>query len=373
MTIAFVYDAIYPYNKGGKEKRLFEFSTRLAKMGHEVHIYTMHWWEGPKDRVEHGVHLHAIGKLHNMYINEQRSVKEGVFFGLACLRLITQPFDVVDVDHMPFFPLYSVWLVCRLRGKKMFATYNEVWGREYWIKYMGSLGNVAALIERLSVLLPDTIISISPLTSKALVTKLHCKKPLVEIACGVDFKQIQKATAAKEKSDVIFAGRLFKHKRLDLLIKAVAKLSDSGKNVRCLIIGEGSERLGLEQLASKLNVNKLIAFHDFYEDSADVYANIKASKVYASPSEREGFGISAIEANACGKPIVTNLASGNATKDLVVEGRNGFIFKGNASNLATTLKIAIRSSKKTEEQCIEYAKKFDWGSLSKQLSRVYTQ
>jgi glycosyltransferase involved in cell wall biosynthesis len=40
--IVFVSDAIYPYMKGGKEKRLHEITTRLARMGHDVHIYTMH-------------------------------------------------------------------------------------------------------------------------------------------------------------------------------------------------------------------------------------------------------------------------------------------------------------------------------------------
>jgi len=46
MKIAIVSDSIYPYNKGGKEKRLFEIATRLVKYGHEITIYTMKWWEG---------------------------------------------------------------------------------------------------------------------------------------------------------------------------------------------------------------------------------------------------------------------------------------------------------------------------------------
>jgi len=39
MKIAFVSDAIYPYNKGGKEKRIYEISTCLAKRGHKYEIY----------------------------------------------------------------------------------------------------------------------------------------------------------------------------------------------------------------------------------------------------------------------------------------------------------------------------------------------
>ena len=45
MKIAFVSDAIYPYNKGGKEKRIYEISTRLAKRSHNVHVFCMKWWK----------------------------------------------------------------------------------------------------------------------------------------------------------------------------------------------------------------------------------------------------------------------------------------------------------------------------------------
>jgi dolichol-phosphate hexosyltransferase len=88
MNIVFVSDAIYPYNKGGKEKRLYELSTRLAKLGHDVHIYTMHWWSGTENtRVENGVTLHAISKKYEMYKRDRRSISEGVLFALNCFKL----------------------------------------------------------------------------------------------------------------------------------------------------------------------------------------------------------------------------------------------------------------------------------------------
>lgn len=124
MKIVLVSDAIYPYNKGGKEKRVFELSTRLAKLGHDVHIYTMRWWSTPETtRTENGVQLHAISKKYEMYHGDRRSIKEGVMFAFACLKLLTVKFDVIDVDHMPFFPIITTWIVCVLtfRRKKFLA------------------------------------------------------------------------------------------------------------------------------------------------------------------------------------------------------------------------------------------------------------
>ena len=46
MKIAQVRDTLYPYTKGGAQKRVWEISKRLAKRGHEVHIFGMKYWDG---------------------------------------------------------------------------------------------------------------------------------------------------------------------------------------------------------------------------------------------------------------------------------------------------------------------------------------
>ena len=106
MKIVYISDAVYPYNKGGKEKRLFEISTRLARRGHDVHIYTMNWWNGPKVIKENGVSLHAISPLYPLYTKSgKRSIKEALAFSSYIFQgLIKEDFDILDVDHMPFFP-----------------------------------------------------------------------------------------------------------------------------------------------------------------------------------------------------------------------------------------------------------------------------
>ena len=129
--IAFVSDAIMPYHKGGKERRLYEISKRLVSDTCEIHIYTMKWWDGPKVIKYNGVYLHAISKLYPLYAHDRRSMRQAVLFGLATFKLIFAKFDILDVDHMPFFPLFSARIITWLKGKKLYATWNEVWGKEY--------------------------------------------------------------------------------------------------------------------------------------------------------------------------------------------------------------------------------------------------
>ncbi|MHC1566644.1 MAG: hypothetical protein ACXQTD_02665 [Candidatus Syntropharchaeia archaeon] len=44
MKLAYIYDAVYPWIKGGAEKRIYEISKRLAERWHEVHWYGLKWW-----------------------------------------------------------------------------------------------------------------------------------------------------------------------------------------------------------------------------------------------------------------------------------------------------------------------------------------
>lgn len=368
MRIAYVSDAIYPYNKGGKEKRLHELTTRLAVMGHDVHVYCMKWWDGPeKLRVENGVTLHAISPLYPLYSGERRSIKEGILFGLAGFKLIKEDWDVIDVDHMPFFPLYSVWLVCVLKRKKMFASWHEVWGRQYWVEYMGASGNIAALIERVAVLLPNRIFAISNHTSTLLDEKLHRKKGVSIVMCGIDYHQINAIAPANVKSDIIYAGRLLKHKNVDLLLHAVHSIKQQHASISCTIIGNGPEQDNLKQIAKELSLEDSVTFINFVPKHDDLYAYIKASKVFAFPSEREGFGIVVLEANAANVPVVAIDAEANASKTLILPDVTGSVAQKNPEDFAKHIEYWLRADKKDIAQ---HVKQYDWQDIAEEMEKA---
>src|ERR1039457_5153944 len=144
-VVALVTDAIFPYHRGGKEIRYHELGRRLAGRA-EVHVYTMHWWDGPRVRTDEAVTFHAISPLFPMYTQSRRSLKQAIFFALACLRLMAVRFDVLEADHMPYMQILMLRFVATVKRKRFVVTWHEVWGKSYWREYLGWAGFVAWVV-----------------------------------------------------------------------------------------------------------------------------------------------------------------------------------------------------------------------------------
>lgn len=369
--IVFVSDSVYPYMMGGKEKRLHEITKRLADMGHDVHIYTMHWWKNPDTtRTEFGVHLHAICRHYEMYKGDRRTIKEGILFGLACFKLFWVRFDVLDVDHMPFFPIFSAWIVCILRRRKLYATWHEALSHQDWVNYMGPKGRIAALIERICIGLPHRITAASAHT-KELIETIHGRVKRVElVASGIDTSLLQAVQSFSIQCDVLYVGRLVKDKNVDMLISAVGIATRSDPSLQCIIIGQGIEKSRLKRKAIRMKLQQNITFLDPLPEATDIYAFMKSAKVFCSASSREGFGITTLEALGCGTPVITTNSPANAARHLVHDGQNGSVVSPTPETIAEAITYWTDRVRKRDitSQITEY----DWDHLAQKQAKVYT-
>jgi len=372
MRVAFVSDAVYPFHKGGKEKHIYEVSRRLAEHGRDVHIYTMKWWDGDPDIRIDGVNYHAISKLYPMYIGERRSIKQGLLFSLACFKLFRKKFDIVNVDNIPYFPLFAMRMICWLKRKKLYATWHEVWGRDYWLEYLGGWrGIMGYLVEKVSMKLPDTIISVSHHTTKRLKAA-GVRKDIHTVLNGIDPEPIFSSPVHSEESDVVYAGRLIKHKNVDLLVEAVAKIRESRPDIKCTIIGEGPEKLSLIEQVRDLGLQNNVRFMDFLNNQSELYGIIKASRMLVLPSTREGFGLIVAEANACDVPVITTSHSDNGARELIIEGENGYLTQADADQLAGKMHH-ILDEKGTLTPLMTFRREFgnlNWNRVGDDFDRI---
>ncbi len=375
MKIAFVYDAVYPWVKGGAEKRVYEMAKRLADRGHQVHWYGIGWWwpeEGEKDIKFDGICLHGVCKPFDLYTGDRRSIKEAVYFALKLFpKLMSEKFDIIDCQGFPFFSCFTAKIHSSLGKSTLIITLHEVWN-EYWYEYIGKAGFFGKIIEKAVVNLTDKIITVSAKTERDL-KGIKTSENTTVIPNGIDFNYIMGVKASKEESDIIFAGRLIKEKNVDVLIEAVAMIKEKAPEIKSIIIGDGPERAKLEKLADKLNVQNNVIFKGFMENHDDMISYMKSSKVFLLPSKREGFGIVSLEANACGLPVITVNHEMNAASDLIINDENGFVTSFSADDIAEKTIDMIHIKEKIRENCIKMAKKYDWDSIVDSLERYYME
>ena len=148
---------------------------------------------------------------------------------------------------------------------------------------------------------------------------------------NVDPTPIRVRHAMGDVPVILTVARLVEKKGVDMVLRALPSILRAVPGVRYLIIGDGPLRLQLQALARELGVARHVSFVGAIEhDSSDLPRYYSACDVYVMPSrslldhgEVESFGISYLEAGACGKPVVAG--RGGGVEEAVEDGGTGLL------------------------------------------------
>lgn len=136
---------------------------------------------------------------------------------------------------------------------------------------------------------------------------------------SIDIKRFKPISLPK-KYDIIFVGRLMPAKRVDTLLKVIARVKELKDDIKAGIVGDGPLRSSLEELADKLGIAKNVEFLG-YKNNPELYYN--SAKVFVLTSYYEGLPMAMLEAMACGIPcVVSNV--GDVT-DAAINGVNAIV------------------------------------------------
>jgi glycosyltransferase involved in cell wall biosynthesis len=97
---------------------------------------------------------------------------------------------------------------------------------------------------------------------------------------------------------------------------------------------------------------------------------MKASRVFAYPSVREGFGLSILEAQACGTTVVTTKHSDNHGQYLITDATTGYLCEPSAEGLADALQLALERPADPERLRL-HAQEYSWQPRADQLRDIY--
>lgn len=334
MKIGFIYDAVYPWIKGGGEKTLYELACALRDRGHECHFFGMHLWDGPAEITRDGLHYHAVCKNLPLYgPSGKRTISQPLRFAWGVLRNMKryrpETFDLFDVHAFPFFsvPTFQLARLLRFRRVPWLLTWLEVWGGDYWRRYIGWKGIFGSLLERWCAKTAPQHLCISPTTGRRLRDLLGAApSKLIVIPRG--FQPPEAASLAKfaqprDPHKVVVAGRLISYKQVDLAIRAWPEVRLGVPQAELHIIGDGPELDNLMDLAESLQTRGPsggVFFRGQLPEREQVLAEIASAALLLQPSAREGQSTVVLEALTLDTPVLATTGPETAVGDFLGRG-----------------------------------------------------
>jgi glycosyltransferase involved in cell wall biosynthesis len=384
---------VSPSLAGGAEHVMWRLAEEAARRGHEVHVVTD---ADPATRLHPGVRTHRVGVPAAI---AARLRKSGfvpwillhlvgnllAFFRAAYLLRTARPrYDVIHCHGN----LSAFLLTFARRGTPLLYTEHDStpWSCAY-----------PARLQRLARKVLYRAINVQTFRRADLTAVLYedhrdeinrrwgvSFDRLAVIPNGVDTSVFAPASAGQAQSRsvngasrtsvpsgyTLFVGRLEARKGVDLLLEAVSRAPESPN---CLIVGDGPARRRLEQLSAKLGLSDRVTFAGEVKHAAlpDYYRN---AAIFALPSHAEAFPLTALEAMACGTPVVASRVG--AAGWLINTTGCGVLFKpGDPAGLASALTslsasedqvraMGVRGRRSTVEQ-------FSWARVGARVTGIY--
>jgi glycosyltransferase involved in cell wall biosynthesis len=177
----------------------------------------------------------------------------------------------------------------------------------------------------------------------------------------------------QDKTILISVGRLASEKNWDTLLRAFARVYTEHPDARLVLIGDGSARQSLEDLATELNINAQVTFTGALPFE-EIPRYLKAADLFTFASVTETQGLVTIEAMAAGLPAVA--VDGPGTRDIVEHGKQGFLVENDPDALAKGINKLLSDPpriKRFSNQALKRARVFEINQLGKQMVTVYEQ
>jgi glycosyltransferase involved in cell wall biosynthesis len=350
------------------------FIRELAARGHRIHVAVEHWAiEVPYSS---NVTLHRIGtnsssfgltsrlkfaigvrgKIHNLCKHERIDVIHQLNPVVSGLSLALWPCHVPIVlgPYLPDWPMIVYDGVLRKpKGADRVRTYLKT--------------EIIQLQHRIA---SATILSTPAALSK--VRDIGAMRPrLATIPYGVDTEMFSPSPRSPDRT-ILFVGHLMHHKGVFVLLDAFRRVLRALPDCRLLLAGSGSEIDAVKAEISRLDfpMNVTLLGNVGRKDLAQL---IRESAVLCIPSFGEAFGLVALEAMSCGRPVVGTNASGLA--HLITEGGGRRVPVGDADALASSL-IEVLSDTELARAMGEHNRRvvesqYSWPVVIDQLESVY--
>ncbi|MBU3175000.1 glycosyltransferase [Clostridium estertheticum] len=308
----------------------------------------------------------------NVYVHVLRSISKNKLSYFLLIKDIRNLVKEINPDILHSHYATSYGLYGRMCNFHPFII--SVWGSDV---YEFPKGNIAKeLLLKYILKGADQVCSTS--YNMAEETRKYYNKDIIITPFGVDIEKFKCYTPILSSSNItigVIKG-LEKIYGIEYLIEGFSKVIHEykgSKELKLLIVGDGTQRIKLESLVNELGINSNVTFTGKIDnDKVPEYINMM--DIVCLPSLSESFGVSAVEACACGRPILATNVGG--LKEIIFENYNGFIIKQKSSE---DIKLKIIKIIGNEVQMMKFSKnarklvleKYSWINNAKIMDNLY--
>ena len=347
---------------GGAEVRFWEIAKRLTSWGNEVTLLSEKFEAAPAHEVMNNVEVFRAGGKASVY-----------FYVLwKYVRRFKHQYDLVvdDIAHaVPWFtPLYVKEPVVAI----VHHVHREILNLELPFPYSKIACLAEQSIPRFYRGVP--FIAVSESTKEDLVD-LGVQRDMIRVVHnGIDHDLYKPDWSSKTPyPHVLYLGRIKRYKNIDHVLKAVKLVAETIPDVKLSIAGRGDKNVeeDVKSTIKELGLESNVRFYGEV-DEAEKVRLLQQCWVYVSASRKEGWGITVIEAAACGTPTVAYNVAG--IRDAVVNGETGLLAPyGNIKTLAESIISLLKNTelrKKLSERAAEKSKEFSWDKTAKETLEI---
>ncbi len=338
---------------GGAESYVHELAKRWIKDGNRVTLFCGNDGHCPRNSKVDGVQIVRRGGFYTVYI----------WAFLYYVLRFRGNFDVVidSENGIPFFtPLY-------VRKPKMLLIHHI--HQEVFREHLAfPLCHIAIFLEsRLMPLLyrNQKVITVSNSSREEILKMKLGKTAEVEVVNpGVELGLYKKIAKTKYPS-LLYLGRLKPYKNIDVLIKAFKKIVENYPDAKLNIAGTGESLHQLQNMTAHLNLKRSVKFLGKVSEKQKPQL-LGSSWVMVQPSMIEGWGITVIEANAAGTPVIASDVRG--LRDSVLHNKTGLLVKPqHIEELIESVSLLFANKKmrlNLSKEAFIWSKNFSWEKSS---------
>jgi D-inositol-3-phosphate glycosyltransferase len=382
---------------GGQNVYVRQVGEALAQLGWQVDMFTRRVDPQAPSIVQHGPHCRTI----RLKAGPECFIPRDELF--PYMGEFVESFRAFQTQQGLQYPLVhtnywlSAWVGLQLRrhqSLQILHTYHSLGSVKYrTLAKRPPIADIRLQVEQQILVEADCIIATST-QERDLLRQMVAQTGQIEvIPCGTDIRRFSsqpKSLARRQlgwsstERILLYVGRLDPRKGLETLLRASAQL-EAGSPVlsspwRLVIVGgsspdrsDGQERQRLEQLAQDLGISDRITFAGaISHDELPNYYN--AADICIIPSHYEPFGLVAIEAMACGTPVVASDVGG--LRFTVIPEETGLLVPpcnpaALAEAIGRILTDEILAQKLRQQSSFHVQQRFSWSKVAMQLSTLY--